>query len=328
MRQWAHCTLREEEGLSISRKRDPFSRRSMLVLVGAAAVGALTACAGPSPTATPAPAAAPKAEKPAEKPADVAKPAAAQAAPGKARAPIKFRSWWSPSSSQPMDQWDQHIRKDFPEKHGGVQLDIEYVPFGDYFKKFLAGVASDDVPDALHSSVVWGRDFYDLGTLAELNQYMRSSPDMDPTKLIPVTNLYNQKDGKYYGHSWEGPDGSTIYYNVDMFKEAGIDPAYEKVKNWTWDDVVANAQKLTKRQGDTVDVGGILVAVLGLQHFAAWLYSAGGKFYGDNVQSKAVFADDGKGAQVVEYHLDLLNKHKVSQPLSAERHDTNLFSQE
>src|SRR5262245_51274038 len=111
----------EEEGMSIKRARGTFSRRSMLALAGAAAlaaVGALTACAGPGPTSTPAPAEAPKAEKPAEKPAEAAKPAAAQPATGKAPAPIKFRSWWSPSSSQPMDAWDHYIRKDFPEKHG------------------------------------------------------------------------------------------------------------------------------------------------------------------------------------------------------------------
>ena len=46
---------------------------------------------------------------------------------------------------------------------------------------------------------------------------------MDPQKLIPVTNLYNQKAGKYYGASWEGPDGDAIYFTQDHFKEAGLD---------------------------------------------------------------------------------------------------------
>jgi len=226
-----------------------------------------------------------------------------------------------------MDEWDKYIRTTFPDKHAGTQVTIEYVPFGDYFKKYLSSVAANDVPDVLHSSIIWGRDFYDLGTVVELNDYMKTTPDMDPKGQIPVTTLYNQKGGKYYGASWEGPDGGCIYYNVDMFKQAGLDPAYEKTKKWSWDDLVTSAQKLTKRTGDQVDVAGYLVHVPWTASFASWLYCLGGKYYADDVQSKTAFAADDKGAQSVQLYLDLLNKYKVSLPLSADRQDLDLFYQ-
>src|SRR5205823_6033935 len=206
----------------------------------------------------------------------------------------------------------------------GAQLDMEYVPFGDYWKKYLTGVAANDVPDAMHTSVAWARDLFDLGTLATLNDDLRGAPDMSPDLLMPYTIRFSKAGDKFFGYPWEGPDASGgLFYNTGLFKEAGIDPAYEKVRNWTWDDLTQNAVKLTKRSGDDVQVAGFLVRNLNAADFAAGVYSQGGKFYrDDDSQREAAFADEGRGAKVVQQQLDLLNKHKVSSPLSAERQDT------
>jgi multiple sugar transport system substrate-binding protein len=302
-----------------------FSRRTFVGTLASGVAGALiAACASPAPapTATSAPAANPTAV-PAAAPTTAAK-----ASPSKELGTVKFRSWWSPSNSQPMSDWDAYIQKTFPEKNAGAKLVIEYVPFADYFKKFLTSVAANDVPDVLHSSISWGRDFYDLDTLVDLNDYMKVTPDLDPKGQIPVTTIYNQKAGKFYGASWEGPDGRCMLYNVDLFKQAGIDPDPAKVKKWTWDDLIANAQKLTKRTGEQIDVAGYLVWVLSQDHLAGWLYTIDGKFYADDAMTTVAFADgDNKAAQVMQLNLDLLNKYKVSLPISAERQDESLFYQ-
>ena len=64
------------------------------------------------------------------------------------------------------------------------------------------------------------------------------------------------KNGEINGHTWGVPfQRSTIvlYWNKAAFQDAGLDPERPPA---TWDEHAAFAQKLTKRNGDTVDAVG------------------------------------------------------------------------
>src|SRR5262249_59312701 len=60
-----------------------------------------------------------------------------------------------------------------------------------------------------------------------------------------------------------------LYYNADQFREAGLDPDRPPQ---TWDDLVAAAKKLTKREGDRVTRWGILMP--SNYDYGGWILSA------------------------------------------------------
>ncbi|WP_159351206.1 ABC transporter substrate-binding protein [Roseomonas harenae] len=116
------------------------------------------------------------------------------------------------------------------------------------------------------------------------------------------------------GKTWGVPfQRSTIvmYYNKDAFREAGLNP---KTPPATWAEQVSFAQKLTKRQGDSVSQWGIQIPGSG---FAYWMFQALATQNDVRLMNEAgdrtSFADP-KAVEAAQYWLDLSTKHKVHPP--------------
>src|SRR5262249_55890941 len=87
-------------------------------------------------------------------------------------------------------------------------------------------------------------------------------------------------DRKVYGVPFQNST-PLLYYNADHFREAGLDP--ERAPQ-TWDDLVAAAKKLTKREGDRVTRWGILMP--SNYDYGGWILSAltmsnGGRYFNE-----------------------------------------------
>lgn len=310
------------------------SRRRFL-LSGAALTGSallLQACSGATPSPGPGaapkatePAAAPKTGAPAVTPTTPPKPAAAKPAAQEATT-LAVWDWWNPSQAKSLGDWFNWVSESFAQKQPGVTVEFLFVPFGtEYVQKLLASFASGTPPDALHSSIVWARDFYDRGVLLELDDYLRQTPELAPDKFYGVSNFYRTTKGKTFGIPMEGPDSNVVLINRKFFEEAGLDPRGETIK--TWDDFVEAAVKLTKRDGsgDITQAGWLVSDWRSIEGFATWTYANGGQIQ-DEEQTKVLFDGD-NSLQALQLQIDLLNQHKVSMPIAPERQDTQQFLQ-
>jgi len=131
--------------------------------------------------------------------------------------------------------------------------------------------------------------------------------DADAKKMIddffPGFMLNSQAEGK----TWSVPfQRSTVllYYNKDMFREAGLDP---EVAPTSWDEVIEYGKKLTKDGQWGIELpatvsGYWIYQALALQNGQQNLMSDDGKEVYFN-------SDAAKGA--LQYWVDLTNKHKV-----------------
>jgi len=135
------------------------SRRQVLSgFLTAGSVAIITACGA---TATPAPAQTEATAAPAEVeatavPTEAPKEAAAEAVT------LRYRSWHSPEGSPKDQAWYDWLQENYPIEHANAKIEYEFVPWGDdYIQKVLADSAAGTPPDALHSSIIWARDFYD-----------------------------------------------------------------------------------------------------------------------------------------------------------------------
>lgn len=177
-------------------------------------------------------------------------------------------------------------------------------PVGDnWTEEFLSAVAAGDPIDV----VLWCGSpfkFMDEGKLADLNPLMEADPTFDKSDFYESMTGLLVKDGHLYG--WPYNYSTTlIYYNPKLFKEAGVDlPTLD----WTWDDLLTMAKKLTKDTGDpTTQQWGYLFRRIDLEHMSQ---SWGGNWIVPD-EKKCEFTKP-ETIEALQFFSDLIYKHKVT----------------
>ncbi|MBI3970747.1 MAG: extracellular solute-binding protein [Chloroflexi bacterium] len=241
---------------------------------------------------------------------------------GAKRGELVYMSW-SDLSRPDYQAYFAWIEREYAARYSGASFKHEYVAFGEYPTKFTVMAAAGTVPDVMSTSNAWMRDFWALGGLTGLDDRAKRQPDVAYNKFVPASSFYGIRQGKIAGVPTGGPDSEVTLVNTQYFREVGLDPSYDKLKNWTWDDFDAAAEKLTIRRGDTVERAGYQVKVPDGRHMAVWMYSQGGKLYAKDYTGLDV--NNELGVRALEHLLLLLNGKRVSNGLGGSL--TNLFLQ-
>ncbi len=118
-------------------------------------------------------------------------------------------------------------------------------------------------------------------------------------------------DGELYAVPYQNST-PLLYYNKDQFKEAGLDP--EKPPQ-TWAELVADARKLTKGTGDSVERYGFSMPEG--YDYLGWLMEAlsmsnGGRYFNEEYGGE-VYYDTPSMLGAAQFVEDLVFKHKVMQ---------------
>ncbi len=128
----------------------------------------------------------------------------------------------------------------------------------------------------------------------------------------PALHANATVDGELYGVPFHNST-PLLYYNVDHFKQAGLDPARPPQ---TWAELADAAKKLTKRDGDKIERYGFQMP--GGYDYLGWLMSAlsmsnGGRYFNQDFGGE-VYYDSPSMLGAVRFVDDLIHKHKVMPP--------------
>ena len=147
--------------------------------------------------------------------------------------------------------------------------------------QMTVSLTSGDVPDVFQyydaGLVAWGQQ----GLLSDIKKLLPASvvSSVNPATLSGITS----PKGEVFGMPFES-ETPLIYYNVQMLKDAGIEPATLD-KRWTWDQLRENAARLTKRDkkifGITTEwtsLGMMFKAGLGWQAGATPIHQSGSNY--------------------------------------------------
>jgi multiple sugar transport system substrate-binding protein len=263
------------------------SRRDFLRLASsAAAAAALASCA---PAATPAaPTAAPAATKAA---------AAATTAPA-AKTPVKLR-WWGgvPEASGPQ-QTVQAWNKDHPD------IQVEYVQYPNNTEgnvKLDTALQADGEVDVL---VSYGlnplKQRADGGAIEPLDAYLAG---FDPEK--EYGKLDNRWDNKYWALILNSQP-RFVYLNKNALDEAGL----KVPTDWTWEDYMDYAKKLSKGSGPTKRYGAFYQAPGAFEPVT--VYKGGDFIYKDDCTSNY---DDALFLTALKYRIQMQDADKSIAPL-------------
>ena len=139
----------------------------------------------------------------------------------------------------------------FQEKYPWITVEYMTVPSADYHTKLKTALASGSGPDVFYLDATQCTDFVKANLLMDITDIASDfTKNMTDASLQKVS--MTDADGNTHVYGLDICNvGPVIFYNKDLFKEAGVDPMpTEWDKRWTWDEFVENMKKLTKVSDD------------------------------------------------------------------------------
>ncbi|MCX6046847.1 MAG: sugar ABC transporter substrate-binding protein [Chloroflexi bacterium] len=196
----------------------------------------------------------------------------------------------------------QAVADVFTKEHPEIKIEIWSQPWNDYFTKIKTLWASGDAKSIPDVAFLWPTPSYAAqGVLENLDPYIEKSgykiDDYWPGLL---------ESAKFDGHVYGFPrdiDVGVLYYNKDIFKEAGVDLPTDK---WTWDDLLAAAEKLTKKDAN----GKVTRYALAMEggKYDKWVNQNGGALLDDmRNPSKCTMADQ-PAMDAIKFFTGMMDK--------------------
>jgi sn-glycerol 3-phosphate transport system substrate-binding protein len=165
-------------------------------------------------------------------------------------------------------------------------IDIHVTPvysgsYDDTNLKTHAAIQAGKPPAAVIMSANFVREYVINDEIVDLDGLIRKdrqTPDAFIDQFWPALKLNATEQGHVYGVPFQNST-PLLYYSVDAFKDAGLDPDHPPV---TWQDWIDDAKKLVKRDGTTTTRWGLMMP--GTYDYCGWITSGlamsnGGDFY-------------------------------------------------
>ncbi len=275
-------------------------RKTLLSLVALIVIATmvLSACTPAATTSAPEPTTAAAQPTTAAPAAPAANPTATIAPPASADA-TKIAFWHSMGGDIGGKAIPQ-MANDFNASQQTCYVEPIYQgSYDDSLNKLKAGLQSKDTPAVVQLFDIGSRLMVDLQVVTPVQDFI-DAESYDVSDLEPNVLAYYTIEGKQYSMPFN-TSTPMLYYNKDMFREAGLDP--EKPPR-TFAEFEEYATKLTKKDGNTTTVYGGTFAIYGwfFEQFMAvsnalYVNNGNGR---DGVPTQAVF-NGPEGVQILEW---------------------------
>lgn len=218
--------------------------------------------------------------------------------PSNRRTEEKYMLRWAGYGYPVYDKFRSEESKKFEQIHPEVSVRYEPIP-KEYRSKILMQLASGTAPDMFFAFEL--SEFITKGTLVDITAWVKRDA-AEFVDVLPSLMEAHLWDGKYYAL----PGNccvDVLYYNKDIFDTAGMPYPDE---NWTWDEMLIAAKKLTLRdpQGKVISFGlsfGISPMLFVMQN--------GGRIW-DEKETRCII-NSPESMEALQFYSDLLFKHKV-----------------
>src|SRR5712692_30030 len=174
------------------------------------------------------------------------------------------------ASSPAEDALVQQNLNRFTASHPTIKVNWSPIP-GDYVTKMRANVASGTVPDVFYLQPNMATEYIPAGKLLNLSPYLTRDNVKASDYYSSLLTPFSCQNGQVFGipKDW---NSLGVFYNKTMFQAAGLS---FPTATWTWDDMRADAKKLTKPGNAATSVYGITLNP-DPSRWAAFLFAAGG----------------------------------------------------
>jgi len=185
----------------------------------------------------------------------------------------------------------------FMIKNPNIKIETFQSSWTGHYEKLRAELAAGDAPDVYLLDGVYIPQYAERGVLEDLTQ---RAAGLDEDNFLGLKQL-RTPDNKLYGIP-QGIQVDVLYYNKDMFDEAGLD---YPTSDWTLDDLARNAKLLTND-----DHWGFAIPLNQIR--CGWypiIRQFGGDFL-DKTRTKSVIKTDKKIKEALVFMHDAFDKYK------------------
>lgn len=222
-------------------------------------------------------------------------PALAQDTPA-----VTFAYWGDPAEAAAYET----VITSFEAQNPGINVDGQYTPGkSDYQRRISTAFAGNQAPDVFLVNYREYGQFADTGALEPLGPMLAESDTISEDDFYPIALDAFRYNGDSLTCIPQNISSLVVYYNVDLFTQAGIPLPTE---NWTLDDFTAAASALTQdTNGDgTTDIYG-LVTESSLIRYAPFIWGMGGEVVDDTDNPTKLMLDTPEARAGIDWFTSL-----------------------
>lgn len=217
---------------------------------------------------------------------------------------IQYWSWDPEQKTQ-----NEGLIAQFEAANPGIKVELTTLEPKEYWTKIRIMANQKNLPDVFNLSSGYVEEWAQNGLLYNLDEFIASELDKNDYYM----SLFDAgKDIGGLGSYVAAPYAlvtTVLYYNMDMFDQAGI--AYPD-SDWTWADFKDAAKKLTKdTNGDGVTDQWGYWFYGRYAHVESWVYANNGYLIDRDTNT---FAPDANAMEALEFLTDLVLVDKVAPP--------------
>ena len=222
---------------------------------------------------------------------------------------VKVRFWYG-LGGQPGEIMKAQVAK-FNASQSAAEVELVFQQsYAGVQQKFQAALVGGDLPELVQLEIHSTPQFALQGALTPLDTFFANDTAFNFADFFPASLISQRIEGKLYGLPINRST-PVMYFNKDMFKAAGLDPAKPPK---TWSEFRDAAQKLAKTENGELKVAGFDPQPE-TWYFEAMVWGNGGDFASADLKS-ATFAQP--GAEILQLWADMIYKDKTARLVGGE----------
>jgi len=153
---------------------------------------------------------------------------------------IVLKFWDNQQTESGLSQYQQEAVKSFEAANPGIKVEVTTIPYPEYQQRLLTAVQSGNAPDVSTVDQIWVAAFAQAGAIEPLDD-MAKAAGVTADTFFPGAWASANYDGKLWGIPFNVDVWQFSFYNADLLKAAGVDPASIA----TFEGLKAAGEKLT-----------------------------------------------------------------------------------
>ena len=211
------------------------------------------------------------------------------------------------------------MKKAYENDHPESSINlVEIAEKDDHLAKLSASFAGGEPPDVFLVNFREYSQFVALGAVDPFADYLEEN-DIDLADYFPAP-VEAFTFGEELQCMPQNVSSLVVYYNVDLFQRAGVDPPSQ---GWTWEDFRAAGEQLTK--GDVRGIG-IEPSII---RVAPFVWSNGGEIVDDDATPTSFMLDSPEAREALTFIQELVHDGLVptEQEVGAQDLETRFVTQ-
>ena len=176
--------------------------------------------------------------------------AALLAAPAMAQDKTVLEFWDNQQTESGLSDVQRAAVERFEAENPDISVNVTTIPYPEYQQRLLTAVQGGNAPDIATLDQIWVGAFAAAGAVEDLSE-AAAAAGLTKDKFFPGAWDSATYEGGLYGIPFNVDVWQFNFYNGDLLKEAGVDPA----SLTTWEGLKAAAEAITDRGAGRFGVG-------------------------------------------------------------------------